>query len=177
MKRLFMSMLLILAGIISVEAQNIVEKGETLATMNDVVKEFPTAKSVSKISGGVYDVLGSESESVGKLVLSSFYSSGITGFAGSTPLLIAVNNDGIIKNVTLLANQETPNFVAKVRNAGLFAVWNGMKFKEAANKEVDAVTGATYTSTAVIRSMKAAAANALIPTSKTSSKSASVKKK
>jgi NosR/NirI family transcriptional regulator, nitrous oxide reductase regulator len=177
MKKLFMLMLLLMASIISVEAQDIVEKGETLATKSDVVKEFPTAKSVSKISGGVYDVLGSEHESIGKIVLSSFYSSGITGFAGPTPLLIAVNNDGTIKDVTLLANDETPNFVAKVRNAGLFAAWNGMKFKDAANKEVDAVTGATYTSTAVIRSMKATIANAVIPESKVSPKSVSVKKK
>jgi uncharacterized protein with FMN-binding domain len=90
--------------------------------------------------------------------------------------MISVNNNGTIKNVTLLANDETPNFVAKVRNTGLFSVWNGMKLKDAANKEVDAVTGATYTSTAVIRSMKAAAANAVIPASKSSSKLASVKK-
>lgn len=170
MRRLFLLMLMVLTCIISIDAQDIVEKGETLATMSDVVKEFPTAMSINKISGGVYDVQGSGHESVGKIVLSSFYSSGITGFAGPTPLLIAVNNDGTIKNVTLLANDETPKFVAKVRNAGLFAVWNGMKFKDAANKEVDAVTGATYTSTAVIRSMKAAAANAVISVSKTSSK-------
>ena len=176
MKKLFMSMLLVLVGIISIEAQDIVEKGQTLATKSDVVKEFPTAKSVSKISGGVYDVLGSGNESIGKIILSSFYSSGITGFAGPTPLMIAVNNDGTIKNVTLLANDETPNFVAKVRNAGLFSVWNGMKLKDAANKTVDAVTGATYTSTAVIRSMKAAATNAVIPASSSSSKSAPVKK-
>ena len=76
-----------------------------------------------------------------------------------------------------MANDETPNFVAKVRNAGLFSVWNGMKLKDAANKTVDAVTGATYTSTAVIRSMKAAATNAVIPASTASSKPAPVKKK
>ncbi len=86
MKKLFMSMLLILVSIISIEAQDIVEKGQTLATKSDVVKEFPTAKSVSKISGGVYDVLGSGDESIGKIVLSSFYSSGITGFAGSSEI-------------------------------------------------------------------------------------------
>ena len=58
------------------------------------LKEFPTAKSLSKISGGVYDVLGSEHESIGKIVLSSFYSSGITGFAGPTPLMKRCLNMG-----------------------------------------------------------------------------------
>lgn len=170
-------MLLLMACMVSIDAQGIVEDGQTVATMAEVEKEFPTAKSVSKISNGVYDVLGSAQESVGKVVISTPFASGITGFAGPTPLMIAVSNDGIIKNVELLGNDETPNFVAKVRKTGLFAVWNGMKLKEAANKDVDAVTGATFTSTAVIRSMKAAAAGAVIPATKAASKAKSVKKK
>ena len=40
MKKVFMSMLLVLVGIISIEAQDIVEKGQTLATKSDVVRNF-----------------------------------------------------------------------------------------------------------------------------------------
>src|SRR5574344_499124 len=176
MKRLLMSVLL-MACLLSVEAQNIVENGETVATMSDVSKDFPLAKSVVKISGGVYDVQDGAKESIGKLILSTYYANGIQGFGGPTTLMVAISNDGIIKDVTLLPNDETPKFVARVRNAGLFSVWNGMKLKDAANKEVDAVTGATYTSTSVIKTMKALASSAVIPQTKTTVKAKSIKKK
>ncbi len=121
MKKIFMSMLLVVAGVMTVSAQEITENGHVLAKMADVVTAFPAAKSVSRISSGVYDVLGSAKESVGTAIISTPFAGDISGFSGPTPLLIAVGNDGLIKNVVLLNNDETPNFVQRVRNSGLFS--------------------------------------------------------
>ena len=92
---------------------------------------------------------------LGTVLFSSPYSDNVKGFNGPTPLLIALDAEGRIKNVVLLENQETPNFAQHVVEGGLFEAWNGLTVDEALGKEVDAVSGATYTSNGVKKSLKA----------------------
>ena len=77
------------------------------------------------------------------------------GFNGPTPLLIALDADGRIKNIVLLENQETPNFAKRVVEGGLYEAWNGLTVDEALGKDVDAISGATYTSNGVKKSLVA----------------------
>ena len=71
----------------------------------------------------------------------------IQGYNGPTPLNIYIKDDKIQK-VEALPNDETPRFFEMVK-AGLLNKWNGMSVKQAASANVDAVTGATYSSNAV----------------------------
>jgi uncharacterized protein with FMN-binding domain len=66
-----------------------------------------------------------------------------------------MDKDGKIIEVRVLANDETPNFLNRVINAGFLNSWNGLTAKEALNKEVDAVSGATYSSNGIQKSLKA----------------------
>jgi uncharacterized protein with FMN-binding domain len=43
-----------------------------------------------------------------------------------------------------------------VEDAGFYKNWNGLTVKQALKKEVDAVSGATFTSNAAIQSVRAA---------------------
>ena len=52
-------------------------------------------------------------------------------------------------------NQETPNFAQRVVDGGLYEAWNGLTVDEALGKDVDAVSGATYTSKGVKNSLVA----------------------
>jgi Na+-translocating ferredoxin:NAD+ oxidoreductase RnfG subunit len=139
-------------------SDNVILSGiDTIATMSDIREVFPGAIGYLKIKNSTYMVVGTSNKSLGRMVLSTPYSKEIKGFSGQTPLLIALNNDGTIRTVLLLRNRESRHFVNKVRLHGLFSAWNGLSLDQAADKQVDAVSGATYTSTAVIRSMHAAA--------------------
>lgn len=71
----------------------------------------------------------------------------VRGFRGATPLSIYIKGNKIVK-IEALANQETPNFFAKVKQ-GLLDKWNGMKAAKASTASVDGVTGATFSSKAV----------------------------
>ena len=71
----------------------------------------------------------------------------VQGYNGPTPLNVHIKDDKIQK-VEALPNEETPGFFQRVQN-GLLDKWNGMNVKEAATAEIDAVTGATYSSNAV----------------------------
>lgn len=77
----------------------------------------------------------------------------VSGYNGPTPLNIYIKDDKIQK-VEALPNQETPGFFQRVQNE-LLDKWNGMTVKQAASSNVDAVTGATYSSNAVKENVKA----------------------
>ena len=120
-----------------------------------VVKAFPTVKSVKKAKKWT-EVYDANKKLLGYAVYSKPASDGIKGYNGETPVLIALSTKQVILGVWLLQNNETPNFAKKVENAGFYKNWNGLTVKQALKKEVDAVSGATFTSNAVIKSVRAA---------------------
>lgn len=75
------------------------------------------------------------------------------GFNDIIPLEI-VMNDGKIETINILENQETPRFLQKVTDAGLVEKFYGLTPKEAVILDIDAVSGATYSSNAIIKSVK-----------------------
>lgn len=124
-------------------------------SLNDAKLLFPNASSLTTIDTAWVEVRDSKDKKIGELISTSPYSDKIIGFAGTTPLLIAIDTDDKIQKIELLANSESPDYVEHVRNNNLFKAWNGLTIEEAFAKKVDAVSGATYTSTGVIESLKA----------------------
>lgn len=90
------------------------------------------------------------------LVNTTSFASDIRGFKGPTPLEI-VFKKGKIVSVKPLKNLETPNFFKKLTNTGFFNKWDGVPVKKVKTMHVDAVTGATFSSKAVIETVKRAA--------------------
>ena len=81
------------------------------------------------------------------------YCQDIIGFNGVIPLEINIK-DGKIDNINILENKETPGYLKKVTNAGIVEKFYGLTPKEAVNLEIDAVSGATFSSNAIIKSVK-----------------------
>ena len=77
----------------------------------------------------------------------------ILGYVGATPLKIYIKKDKVVK-IEALKNQETPKYMARVKKE-LLDKWNGKKVKDAAQLQVDGLTGATFTSDAVKQNVKA----------------------
>lgn len=76
----------------------------------------------------------------------------VAGYIGATPLKIYIKGNKVVK-VVALKNQETPKYFAKVKKK-LLDSWNGKKVKAASNMKVDAITGATFSSKAVIKNVQ-----------------------
>ena len=123
--------------------------------VSEIQDLFPEAKQLQFLDTSYFAVKNTENETIGTVLLSSPYSDHIKGYAGKTPLLIALDNDGKIMQIKLLANQETPGFLKNVINAGYLESWNGLSADEALQKNVDAVSGATYSSRGIQNSLKA----------------------
>ena len=116
---------------------------------------FADAAKAQTIDTAFYEIKDAKGNTLGTILFSSPYSDGVKGFNGPTPLLIALDAEGRIKTVALLGNEETPRFAQRVVEGGLYEAWNGLTVDEALGKEVDAVSGATYTSNGVKKSLKA----------------------
>lgn len=78
----------------------------------------------------------------------------VEGYQGPTPLKVYIKNNKVEK-IEFLKSTETPKYYARVKKF-LQTKWDGLKVKEAKEKQVDVVTGATYSSEAVIKNVQLA---------------------
>ena len=120
-----------------------------------LVRAFPTVKSVKKADKWT-EVYDANKKLLGYAVYSKPASDGIRGYAGETPVLVALTPKKVVSGVYLLPNLETPRFIKSIDDAGYFTHWNGLSVKKAIKEEVDAVSGATLSSGAIARSVQAA---------------------
>ncbi|MCQ2212483.1 MAG: FMN-binding protein [Bacteroidaceae bacterium] len=93
--------------------------------------------------------------------------SDIKGFNGPVPLEIHLK-DGKVQKVVALRNGETSSYFQKASK--LLTAWNGKTVKEASTMKVDGVTGATYSSNAIINTMRRGLAS--VQNGKTTTKAA-----
>ena len=76
----------------------------------------------------------------------------VVGYNDITPVKIYIKGNKIEK-IEALPNQETPRYFAKVKK-NLLDKWNGMTVANAQTAKVDVVTGATFSSKAVIENVR-----------------------
>ncbi|MGL5771793.1 MAG: FMN-binding protein, partial [Bacteroidales bacterium] len=77
----------------------------------------------------------------------------ISGFGGPVPLKMYISDEKVIR-IELLSNAETPEFLKEVINTGLLSKWDGVRLTDIGSQKVDAVSGATMTSSAIISTVK-----------------------
>lgn len=77
----------------------------------------------------------------------------VMGYAGTTPLEIYIV-DGKVDKIVPLKNNETPDFFQKVLDSPIFSSLQGKTVKEASEVQLDAVSGATWSSKAVIENIR-----------------------
>lgn len=77
----------------------------------------------------------------------------VIGYNGTTPLEIKLV-DGVIVGVKALPNSETPRFFQRVQKSSIFTAPIGKKPAEVLDMQLDAVSGATYSSEAVIENLR-----------------------
>ncbi len=78
----------------------------------------------------------------------------IEGYNGPTPLKVYINKNKV-ERIEFLKSMESPKYYSQVKKA-LLEKWNGKTVKDARTLQVDAVTGATYSSEAVIQNVQMA---------------------
>ena len=78
----------------------------------------------------------------------------VEGYAGATPLEVHIKKNKIVK-VVVLKNMDEPKYNAKVKKE-MLTKYEGMDVKKGTVQDVDAVTGATFTSKAMQENIRRA---------------------
>lgn len=76
----------------------------------------------------------------------------VIGYNGTTPLNITIKN-GVIENIEVLPNQESPGYLKRAKEKVL-PQYIGKSVAEAKKLNADIATGATYTSKALIQNIQ-----------------------
>lgn len=121
----------------------------------DVKNLFPNFTKIDEIQQSVYSVYDGE-KLIGTLLNSSPKGDSIVGYVNSTPLLVALDLNNTIVGIRLLPNRESPDFIAKIVDHGMLERWNGTPVSAFSSLNVDGVSGATYSSQAIIKNVQIA---------------------
>lgn len=133
-------------------AEKITELGDSTACFTDIVENFSYYEYTA--DNDCYQLYDKSEKLVGKALFSMPYCADIKGYAGNVPLVILLSPNNKVQKVHLLDNNETPSFLDRVVAKGFLESWNGLSTDEAKAKQVDAVTGATYSSSAISKSVR-----------------------
>lgn len=87
-----------------------------------------------------------------RIVNSENIAEGIYGYGGAIPIRMYLRENKI-ERIEILRNSEDPEFMRSVIDAELLSVWNDLTAKEALVLNVDGISGATLTSTALIKTV------------------------
>lgn len=101
-----------------------------------------------------WSVSDNEGRICGTVASSGPFADAIEGYAGTTPLYVYIDTLGVVRSVVSGQNDETPRFYRRVVET-IFPQWCGLETGEALTLDIDAVTGATYSSNSIVQNMKA----------------------
>lgn len=128
-----------------------------IAKFNDVdIKNlFPSFTKIEEVQQSVFHVYDGD-KLIGTLLNSSPKADSIVGYVNSTPLLVGLDSHNTIVGIRLLPNRESKDFIAKIVDNGLLERWNGTPVNTFSSLNVDGVSGATYSSQAIIKNVQIA---------------------
>lgn len=121
--------------------------------LTDLKTIFPNTTSY-EYTNDQYICYNSSNDTLGMVVYTQDYAPNVYGYGGKVSLTIVLNQDSVIERIILNDNAEDRPFLDMVYATGLFEAWNGLSVDDALNKQVNFVSGATMSSSAVIRSME-----------------------
>lgn len=79
----------------------------------------------------------------------------MSGYAGPVSVIVTLDSLSRVLSVQVGENSETPRFLDRVINSGLLASWNKLPLDQAIAAPVNAVSGATMSSRAIIANTRA----------------------
>ncbi|MBP5407399.1 4Fe-4S binding protein [bacterium] len=117
----------------------------------DAAKQiFKTAETFEKTgSECVFNVSDVSGKMLGRVLYAKPDETSVAGFGGNLRVVVGISPEGKIAGVELGENYESYGFIERVRSEGFFKKWNGLSVEEAAKADVDTVSGATMSTTAI----------------------------
>jgi uncharacterized protein with FMN-binding domain len=109
------------------------------------------AVAVAVLISAVPDSAVLSKEGSNTVVNTTLLTKNVRGFKGATPLKITIRKNRVVK-IEALKNHESPQYFAKAKT--LLSKYEGKTVTKAQKMNVDAVSGATFSSKALIKNVK-----------------------
>lgn len=147
--------LLLLLGIgslcVSVNAEPQRKKDSPVDTVKTVLPKVSAIKPINEVWNKAVDAKGNL---LGYVFNSEKYGVDIFGYYEDVPTLVVTDKNHKILKVSVINSYETESYLNKIRKSGFFLKWTGKQIQSVQDFKVDAVSGATLTSEAVIDNVK-----------------------
>ena len=155
-RRRYLAILLILIAAIALAASS--AKSITLPSTEELIAAVPGATSFTHELSPIdyYKMLDANGHTVGAAFLTSSVPPEVSGYGGEIEVLVGIDMSGRITGTKLMAHNEGPEYMQRLIGQGFFSRFLGKNAQEVAG--VEAVSGATISSQAVIDDVRTAAA-------------------
>lgn len=140
----------------SVEANGGNASSKAVVPTSQQIKQLSLSESNVRLTprdSASWMVVGGNGESLGVIITTAPYNTDVKGFAGPTPLYIYVSKEGTIKQIIAADNADTSDFFNRAFTS-LAPQWRDKSMEQAATLKVDAVSGATFSSNAIIANVQ-----------------------
>lgn len=149
-------MAFMLAAVNSITADKIEQNNQN--DINAAIQQiFPSASSSKPITGEfdssvstVYEVKQGDS------VIGHCVSLGSSGFGGSINMMVGIDTNGTVAGIKIITHSETPGLGSRVDNAEYLAKYTGKSGTLVIKQDIDAISGATVSSKAVLNGVNTA---------------------
>lgn len=136
---------------------------EPLSDTSLVVAATRFLKNVAEVTPlpdgppGINKILDSSGAEIGYILDTRNIPGQVTGYNGPVPIALVLDSNGLVAGIEPMRNTETASYMDRVRRSGFLTPLTGKKPSAALEfNEVDTVSGATYTSRAMISSARTA---------------------
>jgi uncharacterized protein with FMN-binding domain len=114
-------------------------------------RAYPQAERFDRLNDDMFRAVGSADRVLGYVATST-----ASGYGGPLQVAVAVTTDGKVESLAVVEHRETPSFVERVRRDKLLEQLLGKTYDApiSLDADVDAVSGATYTTRALAQSVR-----------------------
>ena len=131
--------------------------GPERISIEQVRRILPQASTLGTIQPATSSRLiqNASGDTLGWLIQTAPASDPVIGYSGTTNCLLVFDQNSQVLGTLILSSGDTQDHVRDVENSDWFlSQWNELTWEEAATQNVDAVSGATLTSLAVMESIR-----------------------
>lgn len=117
---------------------------------------YPEATGVEKINDVWFRIVDAGKKPIGFALSSKPFTDGIKGYHNTTPVIVVLDKDKVIRKVGILSHWETTSYISRLDRQTFFTSWNGLTVESALKKKagVDSYTGATISANSLTKNIE-----------------------
>lgn len=146
-----------IAAIAYTDIRNAVNRKPVRPTPDELKAAFPAATRLVERTDPCHHWLAfaGGNDPLGAVFLTTEVPPDVRGYVGPAPVLVGMDRKGVIVRLIVLQNRETPYYMRMIERSGFFKQFTGRPVS-AGWDGVDAVSGATITSKAIVKDVSTA---------------------